>query len=323
MATFWSEKKILVTGASGFLGRHLVALLKERGAADGNLVVPQSRDCDLRRWENCQRAVAGVDLVIHLAVNVGGIAKNIQQPGAMLYDNLVMGTLLMEAARQAGVKKFVGIGSVCEYPKFTAVPFRESELWNGYPEETNAPYGLAKKMMLVQGQAYRQQYGFCAIHPLLVNLYGPGDNFDPTASHVIAALIRKMVEARELHQPTVVVWGSGQASREFLFVRDAAEAIVLATERYDGMEPFNVGCGVEISIRDLAALIARLAGYRGTVVWDATKPDGQPRRALDVSRARDWFGFTAHTDLAAGLQETIAWYESQANGGIVARRART
>lgn len=310
MPTSWSGKKILVTGAAGFLGRHLLAALRERGVAPSQLVLPRSQDCDLRLWENCQRAVAGVDVVLHLAVNGGGIGKNRIQGGAIFYDNLIMGAQLMEAARQAGVAKFVGIGSVCEYPKFTPVPFREADLWNGYPEETNAPYGLAKKMLLVQGQAYRQQYGFNAVHLLLTNLYGPGDNFDLASAHVIGALVRKMVEARQTGAEHVTVWGSGKPSREFLYVKDAAVAIVLATERYDGSEPVNVGSGQEITILALAALIARLTGYGGQLIWDAGQPDGQPRRCLDTSRATREFGFTARTDFAAGVLDTINWYRA-------------
>src|SRR3989338_2339267 len=296
MPGFWSGKKILVTGAYGFVGQHLLLALGNRGVTKSQLVLPRSSDCDLRQFPNCQRAVHGVDVVIHLAVNVGGSGQNQAQPGALLYDNLVMGTQLMEAARTAGVSKFVGIGSVCEYPKFTPVPFRESDLWNGYPEETNAPYGLAKKMMLVQGQAYRQQYQFNAIHLLMVNLYGPGDNFDLHTSHVIPAIIRKMVEAKAGNASDVTMWGTGSASREFLFVKDAVEGILLATERYDGGEPVNMGNGREISIRKLADLIAQLVGYRGKLIWDATKPDGQPRRCLDVSLAKKYFGFVATTD---------------------------
>ncbi len=311
MASYWSGKKILVTGASGFVGRHLIAALHGRGVAASQLVTPRSRACDLRRGENCQRAVAGCDLVIHLAANVGGIGKNRAQPGAVFYDNLIMGVQLLEAARQAHVGKVLVLGTVCAYPKYTPVPFREDDLWNGYPEETNASYGLAKKMLLVQAQAYRQQYGSNIISLLPVNLYGPGDNFEPETSHVIPALIRKMVEAKEANAPTVTCWGTGRASREFLYVTDAAEGILLAAERYNGAEPVNLGSGQEITIRDLAALIARLTGYPGQLAWDKTLPDGQPRRCLDTSRASREFGFTARTDFVAGLRETIAWYRAR------------
>ncbi|MDD5110205.1 MAG: GDP-L-fucose synthase [Patescibacteria group bacterium] len=311
MPSFWSDKKILVTGSSGFVGRHLVDGLRARGVGEAQLVLPKHPEVDLRRWEDCRRAVSGIDLVIHLAANVGGIGKNRAHPGTLYYDNLVMGAQLMEAARLAKVSKFVAIGTVCAYPKFTPVPFREQDLWLGYPEETNAPYGLAKKMLLVQAQAYRQEFGFNAIYLLPVNLYGPGDNFDLESSHVIPALIRKMVEAAEANAPTVTVWGTGKASREFLYVRDAAEGILLAAEKYDGAEPVNLGSGREITIKALTELIARLTGYRGKLVWDASKPDGQPRRCLDVSRARQYFGFTAQTNFEEGLRDTVKWYGEQ------------
>ncbi|TSC77196.1 MAG: GDP-L-fucose synthase [Parcubacteria group bacterium Gr01-1014_31] len=310
MPSFWKDKKILVTGASGFVGRHLVAALHERGVGEQRLSLPRRDEHDLRRWDDCRAAVKGIGLVIHLAANVGGIGKNREQPGALFYDNLIMGTQLMEAARQENVGKFVAIGTVCAYPKFTPVPFREDDLWNGYPEETNAPYGLAKKMLLVQAQAYRQQYGFNAIYLLPVNLYGPGDNFDPQSSHVIPALIRKMVEAAEQKKPTVPIWGTGSASREFLYVKDAAEGILLAAERYNGADPVNLGSGREITIKELIGLIAREVGYDGQMVWDASKPDGQPRRCLDTSRAAREFGFTASTEFKDGLRETVAWYRA-------------
>jgi GDP-L-fucose synthase len=255
----------------------------------------------------------GQDLIIHLAALVGGIGYNQKNPGALFYDNAIMGIQLMEEARKSGVKKFVAIGTVCAYPKFTPVPFKEDDLWNGYPEETNAPYGLAKKMLLVQAQAYRQQYGFNAVYLLPVNLYGPGDNFHPESSHVIPALIRKMVEAREVQAPMVEVWGTGQASREFCFVKDTARAIVLAADRYAEAEPLNIGSGTEITIRDLVGLIKELVGYRGEIVWNTSKPDGQPRRCLDVSRAEQLLGFKAATPFREGLAETIAWYEAQRN----------
>jgi GDP-L-fucose synthase len=309
--TFQDGMTVLVTGGAGFLGSALVRTLKEHGLAEENIRAPRSRDLDLRRWENCVEAVQDVDLVIHLAAKVGGIGYNMENPGSLFYDNAIMGIQLMEAARQADVKKFVAVGTICAYPKFTPVPFREEELWNGYPEETNAPYGLAKKMLLVQAQAYRQQYGFNAIYLLPVNLYGPGDNFDPASSHVIPALIKKFVEAVESGAKRVEVWGTGAASREFLYVNDAAEGIALAAERYDKPDPVNLGAGFEITIRDLATLIADLTGFTGEIVWDTAKPDGQPRRCLAVSRAEQEFGFRAKVDFREGLKATIAWYRKQ------------
>jgi GDP-L-fucose synthase len=306
--TFQDGMTVLVTGGAGFLGSALVRTLKEHGLAEENIRAPRSRDLDLRRWENCVEAVQDVDLVIHLAAKVGGIGYNMENPGSLFYDNAIMGIQLMEAARQADVGKFVAVGTICAYPKFTPVPFREEELWNGYPEETNAPYGLAKKMLLVQAQAYRQQYGFNAIYLLPVNLYGPGDNFNPTSSHVIPALIKKFVEAVESGAKRVDVWGTGAASREFLYVDDAAEGITLAAERYDKPDPVNLGAGFEITIRDLATLIADLTGFTGEIVWDTAKPDGQPRRCLAVSRAEQEFGFRAKVDFREGLKATIAWY---------------
>jgi GDP-L-fucose synthase len=291
-----------------------VAALRARGCA--NVIVPRKADYDLTHEESVIRFYAEQrpDVVIHLAAVVGGIGANRENPGRFYYDNLMMGALTMEHARRAGVAKYVAIGTICCYPKFTPVPFREEDLWIGYPEETNAPYGLAKKMLLVQAQAYRQQYGFNAVFLLPVNLYGPGDNFDPSSSHVIPALIRKFVEAREAGAPEVVVWGDGSATREFLYVDDAAEAIVLATERYDGDEPVNLGAGFEISIKDLAVKIAGLTGYTGRLVWDTTKPNGQPRRSLDVSRADQFFGFRARTSFDEGLARAIAWYAQDAAG---------
>ncbi|KAF5059094.1 GDP-L-fucose synthase [anaerobic digester metagenome] len=309
--TFQDGMTVLVTGGAGFLGSALVRTLKEHGLAEENIRAPRSRDLDLRRWENCVEAVQDVDLVIHLAAKVGGIGYNMENPGSLFYDNAIMGIQLMEAARQADVGKFVAVGTICAYPKFTPVPFREEELWNGYPEETNAPYGLAKKMLLVQAQAYRQQYGFNAIYLLPVNLYGPGDNFNPTSSHVIPALIKKFVEAVESGAKRVEVWGTGAASREFLYVNDAAEGIALAAERYDKPDPVNLGAGFEITIRDLAILIADLTGFTGEIVWDTAKPDGQPRRCLAVSRAEQQFGFRAKVDFREGLERTIAWYRKQ------------
>jgi GDP-L-fucose synthase len=302
-------KKILVTGGSGFLGSHVVALLRRQGCTQ--LIIPRSREHDLRNPQVSRELIQASkpDIVIHLAASVGGIEANRRKPATFFYDNAAMGIHLMEAARQAEVEKFVVCGTICSYPKYGAIPLREEELWNGYPEETNAPYGLAKKMLLVQGQAYREQYGFRSVYLLPVNLYGPRDNFDPVSSHVIPALIRKCLEAKDRGSEAVKAWGTGQATREFLYVEDAAEAIVTATERYDGAEPVNVGTGREISIRELAQMIARLTGFAGRFEWDSTKPDGQPRRCLDVSRAEEYFGFTARTTLEEGLKKTIEWYE--------------
>lgn len=303
-------KHILVTGGAGFLGSFVVEKLLKRGVPQKQITIPRSKENDLRKWENCVAAVTGSDLVIHLAAKVGGIGFNRDHPGELFYDNAVMGIQLMEAARQAEVEKFVAVGTICAYPKFTPVPFREEDLWKGYPEETNAPYGLAKKMLLVQAQAYRQQYGFNAIYLLPVNLYGPLDNFDPASSHVIPALIKKVVDAQREGRSWIEVWGTGIATREFFYVEDAAEAIVLATERYDKPEPVNLGAGMEISIRDLVELICRLCGFRGKIRWDKTKPDGQPRRMLDTSRAEKEFGFVAKTPFEEGLRKTIDWYQT-------------
>lgn len=305
----WRHGTILVTGGSGFLGGHVIERL--RAAGHQRIVAPRSREYDLRREADVQRLFSDVRpaLVLHLAAAVGGIGANRDNPGRFLYDNLIMGVLLMEHARRAGVAKFVTVGTICSYPRLTPVPFREERLWDGYPEETNAPYGLAKKMLLVQGQAYRQQYGFNAIHLLPVNLYGPGDNFDPASSHVIPALIRKCLEAVRDGSPTVPVWGTGQATREFLYVADAADAIVRAADAYDAPEPVNIGAGFEITIRDLATLVARHCGFTGTFTWDLSKPDGQPRRCLDTSRARQ-FGFEARTGFEDGLRASISWYRA-------------
>jgi GDP-L-fucose synthase len=302
------NKRILVTGGAGFLGRHFVRTLQDRGSAE--IVVPRRSQYDLTHEVAVEQLYRDTqpEVVVHLAAVVGGIGANRANPGRFLYENLVMGTMLMEYARRAGVEKFVGIGTVCAYPKFTPVPFREEELWSGYPEETNAAYGLAKKMLLVQGQAYREQYGFRAIYLLPVNLYGPGDNFDLESSHVIPALIRKCVEAKEEGRPEIVCWGDGTPTREFLYVEDCAEAIALATEGYDGPDPVNVGAGVEISIKELVEVIADLTGFGGRIVWDTTKPNGQPRRCLDTSRACDLFGFQAKTSLREGLRLTIKWF---------------
>jgi GDP-L-fucose synthase len=309
----WSRGRVMVTGGAGFLGRSVVDRLGAAGARD--IFVPRSDEYDLRTADGVQRAIAqsAPDLVIHLAAAVGGIGANLQNPGRYFYENAIMGIQLLEQSRLAGVAKFVTIGTVCSYPKFTPVPFREEEFWNGYPEETNAPYGLAKKMLLVQGQAYRQQYGFNVIHLIPVNLYGPGDDFDPATSHVIPALIRKCIEARDAGEPEVAAWGTGRASREFLYVDDAAEAIVLASEAYDEPEPVNIGVGHELTIRELAEVIAEKTRFGGSIRWDPARPDGQPRRALDTTRARERFGFVARTTFDVGLQRTIEWYESVRN----------
>jgi GDP-L-fucose synthase len=308
------DKRISVTGGGGFLGRRVVALLRERGCRDVQVV--RKRDYDLVKGADVDRLYrdARPQLVIHLAAVVGGIGANRANPGRYFYENLMMGAQLIEGARLAGVEKFVQIGTICAYPKFTPVPFKEQDLWDGYPEETNAPYGIAKKALLVQSQAYREQYGLNSIYLLPVNLYGPEDNFDPRTSHVIPALIKKFVDAVEDSAESVEVWGTGAATREFLYVDDAAEGVVLATERYDGREPVNLGAGREISIRELAELIARETGYGGRIVWDRSKPDGQPRRALDVTRAEEMFGFRAQTDFLDGLRRTIEWYRAARPG---------
>jgi GDP-L-fucose synthase len=303
------SRRVVVTGGAGFLGRHVCLALEKLGPAD--IVVPRSADYDLRRRDDILRLLdeSRPEVIVHLAAVVGGIGANRANPGKFFYDNAIMGIQLMEEARLAGVEKFVGLATVCSYPKFTPVPFKEDDLWGGYPEETNAPYGLAKKMLLVQAQAYRQQYGFNAITLLPVNLYGPRDNFDPASSHVIPALIRKVIEARESNAPFITVWGTGAATREFLYVRDAAQGIALAADQYNGAEPVNLGSGQETSIRELAAMICELCDYRGELRFDAEKPDGQPRRCLDTSRAEQEFGFRAKTSLRDGLIETVAWYE--------------
>lgn len=303
------RKKLIVTGGAGFLGSHLVGKLRARGV--GQIVVPEYPAVDLTRMEDITRLYEQEqpDIVIHLAAVVGGIGANMANPGKYFYDNLIMGVQLMEYARRYNVEKFVAIGTICAYPKFTPVPFREENLWDGYPEETNAPYGLAKKMMLVQSQAYRQQYGFNSIFLLPVNLYGPGDNFNLQSSHVIPALIRKCVEARDSGRDKVVVWGDGSPSREFLYVDDAAEGILLATEKYEQSEPVNLGSGMEITIKQLAEKIASLTGFQGGLEWDSDKPNGQPRRCLDVSRARQEFGFQAAMGFDEGLKRTIEWFE--------------
>ncbi len=307
------DKKILLTGGGGFLGSYVAEELLHHGINKSQIFIPRRSEFDLRKMADCQNVVKDQDIVIHLAAGVGGIGYNREHPAELFYDNLMMGTQLMESARLAGVKKFVAIGTICAYPKFTPVPFKESELWNGYPEETNAPYGLAKKMMLVQAQAYRDQYGFNAIYLLPVNLYGPRDNFNPDSSHVIPALIKKFVEAKELGAQEVIVWGTGKATREFCHAKDAARGIVLATMNYDGREPVNIGSGNEISIFDLANLVKEAVGFNGNIVWDAEKPDGQPRRCLDVSLAKDLYGFEAEIDFKQGIQETVSWYLQNRN----------
>jgi GDP-L-fucose synthase len=308
--TFWNGKTVLVTGGAGFLGKNVVKHLLAAGVKPENIRVPRSRDLDLKVWENCLTAVDGCDVVIHLAASVGGIGYNMNNPGSLFYDNAIMGIQLMEAARQNNVGKFVAVGTICAYPKFTPIPFREEDLWNGYPEETNAPYGLAKKMMLVQAQSYRQQYGFDAIYLLPVNLYGPGDNFNPDSSHVIPALIKKFIDAKESGSSKVEVWGTGSASREFLFVDDAARAIVLAAQKYDKPDPVNIGSCMEITIKELVDLIAELTGFEAEIIWDTSKPDGQPRRMLDVSVAEREFGFKAKVGFEEGLKKTIEWYKT-------------
>ena len=303
------NKKIIVTGGAGFLGKYVVKKLKERNCKE--IFVPIIDKYDLRDLSAIKRMYhdAKADIVIHLAGVLGGIGANRENPATFFYDNLIMGIQLMEQARLTGIEKFVALGTICAYPKFTPVPFKEENLWNGYPEETNAPYGLAKKMLLVQSQAYRQQYGFNSIFLLPVNLYGPWDNFDPKSSHVIPALIKKFYEAKINNEPEVVVWGTGKATREFFYVEDCAEAIVLATEKYDKPDPINIGAGFEITIKDLAERMKKLVGFEGTIVWDTSKPDGQPRRCLDTSKAEREFGFKAKTRFEEGLKKTIEWYK--------------
>jgi GDP-L-fucose synthase len=310
-----ATKRICVTGGAGFLGTHLIRRLKEHGARE--IFVPQYPEYDLVREADIIRMIdtAKPDIIIHLAAKVGGIGANREKPGEFFYDNLMMGVQLIHQAWLKSVEKFVAIGTICAYPKFTPIPFKEEDLWNGYPEETNAPYGLAKKMLLVQSQAYREQYGYNSIFLLPVNLYGPGDNFNPASSHVIPALIRKYLEAKEQGASEIVAWGDGTPTREFIYVEDAAEGITLATERYNSSEPVNIGSSFEISIKDLTETIARLTGFNGTIRWDTTKPNGQPRRKLDTTRAREAFGFEAKTDFEEGLKRTIAWYaDERANG---------
>ncbi len=308
---FWTDKRVMVTGGAGFLGSYVVDLLKKKGCR--HVFVPRKKEFDLRKSAAVKRAIAKArpDFIFHLAAVVGGIGANQKYPGQFFYDNIMMGAQLMEEARLAGVKKFIAIGTICAYPKFAPIPFKEEDLWNGYPEETNAPYGLAKKMLLVQSQAYRQEYGFNGIFLLPVNLYGPRDNFSEESSHVIPALIKKCVEAKKRGEPSITVWGTGKATREFLYVEDAARAIILAAEKYNGPEPVNLGAHFEISIKDLVGLIVRLTGFKGNIIWDSTKPDGQPRRKLDTSRAKNLFGFEAREKFEGGLRKTIRWYQDQ------------
>jgi GDP-L-fucose synthase len=301
-------KRILVTGGAGFLGKQVVKQLCDAGADLSKITVPRSRDCDLRVMEACQRSVDQQDLVIHLAAHVGGIGLNQEKPAELFYDNLMMGTQLIHAAYQAGVQKFVCVGTICAYPKFTPVPFKEDDIWNGYPEETNAPYGIAKKALLVQLQSYRQQYGFNGIYLLPVNLYGPEDNFDPRSSHVIPALIRKVYEAKQRGDQQIPVWGDGSPTREFIYSEDAARGIVMGAQFYSNPEPVNLGTGYEISIKDLITLICQLMDYDGELIWETDKPNGQPRRCLDTERAKQAFGFTAQIGFRQGLMNTIEWY---------------
>lgn len=308
-----SDKRILVTGGAGFLGRQVVDQLCQAGATREKITIPRSREYDLRALEHCQRAVEQQDVVIHLAAHVGGIGLNREKPAELFYDNLMMGAQLIHAAYEAGVQKFTCVGTICAYPKFTPVPFKEDDLWNGYPEETNAPYGIAKKALLVQLQAYRQQYGFNGIYLLPVNLYGPEDNFDPGSSHVIPALIRKVHEAQQRGDKKLPVWGDGSPTREFLYSADAARGIVMGTQSYNEPDPVNLGTGYEISIKDLVELICQLMEFEGEIVWETDKPNGQPRRCLDTERAKQTFGFTAQMEFQQGLKNTIDWYRQHAS----------
>jgi len=314
---FWRDTKVLVTGGHGFLGKHLLKKLEKRECKQ--IIAPSIEECDLKKEENISNLykTAKPDLVIHLAAAVGGIGANIKYPATYFYDNLIMGVQLIEQARRFNIDKFVAIGTICAYPKFTPVPFKEDDLWSGYPEETNAPYGLAKKMLLVQAQAYRKQYGFNCIYLLPVNMYGVGDNFNSEVSHVIPALIKKCVDAKEKGENSITVWGTGKASREFLYVEDGAEGILLASEKYNKPAPVNIGAGFEITIKDLVALIVKLTGFKGKINWDASKPDGQPRRCLDTSKAAKEFGFKAKVNFEEGLKHTIDWYLEKRSRGEV------
>jgi GDP-L-fucose synthase len=305
---FWSDKKILLTGGSGFLGSHVYEKLLSFGISSKNIFIPRSKEYDLRKKSVTRKVTKDIDLVIHLAGNVGGIGKNRDLPGTLFYDNLLMGVELIEASRLNKVSKFVCIGTICAYPKFTPVPFKEESIWEGYPEETNAPYGLAKKMLLVQLQSYKQQFGFNGIYLLPVNLYGPRDNFDPASSHVIPALIKKVIDAKLVNQPYIEVWGDGSPTREFLYAEDAAEGILKAAMHYEKDEPVNLGSGFEISIKSLAELIKKNLKYTGEIIWDTSKPNGQPRRKLDVSKAEKEFGFKAKTSFEKGIKKTVDWY---------------
>lgn len=311
MNNFWQNKKILLTGGAGFLGKYVIDKLLKRGVNREDIFIPVFPEYDLRKMADCQKATKGRQIVIHLAGVVGGINFNRQHPGKMFFDNAAMALNLIEASRLEKVEKFVGIGSICAYPKITSLPFKEEDLWSGYPEETSAPYGLAKKFMLVQSQAYQKEYGLNAIHLLMINLYGPGDNFDLETAHVISATIRKVFEAKSGGKNYIEVWGTGKATREFLYVEDAAEGIILATEKYNKPDPVNLGSRMEISIKDLAELICKLMDFKGEIHWDTSKPDGQPRRKLDISRAKKEFGFVAKTDFKTGLKKTIDWWEKE------------
>lgn len=306
--TFFKDKKILLTGGGGFVGQHVFKELLNKGAQAKNIIVPRSNKFDLRDKKTAEKLTKNIDLVIHLAGNVGGIGYNQEFPGTLFYDNITMGVNLIEASRINKVKKFVCIGTICAYPKFAPIPFKEKSLWDGYPEETNAPYGIAKKVLLVMLQAYRQQYGFNGIYLLPVNMYGPGDNFDPKSSHVIAALMKKIYDAKKNNLKEIIAWGDGSATREFFYVEDAAEAIVLATEKYEKSDPVNIGAGFEISIKELTNLIAKLMDFKGKIIWDKSKPNGQPRRMLDTTKAKNEFGFKSKTKFEEGLKKIIEWY---------------